>query len=115
MAKKVVSASVVRAWAVENKKLISKEGKKCLTATARGRLHPDVIKAFNSAHSNMTHKVGTLKESKIISVKVPTVTNGRKVHKTIKMTAKEVSALTGHTGRGRIPDAVKLQAAMAKI
>ncbi len=46
---KTVTAHDVRAWFTDERvAALPEAARKCLSPTARGRLHPDVIKAFNA-------------------------------------------------------------------
>lgn len=116
MAKRNVAADVVREWARENMDKISEAGHKCLGDKARGRLHPEVVTGFNRAHKNMRYAPGTPKESSLIKESVLVENKaGRKTPRTVTLTTAEVRDLTGHSGKGRIPKAVRAQAAQAKI
>lgn len=120
MAKRNVSASIVRAWAADNLDSISDEGHLCIkgsNGTPRGRLHPKVVEAFNRSHKSQKYAPGTPAEGSLIRQTVVTVSkSGRKVPRTVTMTAAEVRTLTGtESKRGRIPTALKVAAAEAKV
>lgn len=115
MAKRNVAANVVREWARENIEKFDAEAVGCLNPKARGLLHKQVIDGFNRAHKNARYETGTPKESSLIKVSIMTLSaNGRKVPRKVTLTAAEVKELTGHSGKGRIPNAVKEQAAFLK-
>lgn len=120
MAKKIVSASIVRAWANENMALIPAAGLPSITGSngkaPRGRLHPEVIAVFNKNNKSAKYGEGAPKESTLIKVQVmATADSGRKYPRLVTLTAEEVRELTGHASRGRIPTAVKHEAALAKV
>lgn len=105
MSKKNVSAAAVRSWARENINLIPEDARKCLGETARGRLHPEVTKAFAKANKGKAYEA---KVAEAPTLTVPVVTldsRGRKT--TVKRTlttAEARTALGQPTNRkGRIP------------
>lgn len=105
MSKKNVSAAAVRSWARENIDLIPEGSRACLGATARGRLHPDVTKAFAKANKGKGYEP-KVAEAPTMVVPVTTLDkNGRKT--TVKRTlttAQAREALGQPTSkRGRIP------------
>lgn len=115
MAKRLVAASIVREWAKSNLDSIDPKGHVSLSETARGRLHPEVVTAFNRAHKNMKYGQGTPNPTTLITETVMVESkNGRKVPKRVTLTPEEVKSLTGHKSRGRIPNSVKAQAAALK-
>lgn len=115
MAKRNVAADVVREWARENISKFDEKATKCLNPNARGLLHPEVVTGFNRAHKGLKYEAGTPKDSSLIRQPIMTLSpTGRKVPRTVTLTAAEVKELTGHTGRGRIPNSVKEQAAFLK-
>lgn len=115
MSKRNVAATVVRTWAKENMDKIDAAGQVCLGEGARGRLHPNVITAFNRSNKNARYGQGTPNPASLITETVVMENAaGRKYPKKVTLTTAEVKALTGHTGRGRIPNAVKAQAAALK-
>ena len=122
MAKRNVSAATVRAWAADNLKSISEEGHLSLTGrngVVRGRLHPKVIEAFNRANKSQKYdpSVKTPNEATLIKQTIMVESkSGRKTPRTVTMTAQEVRTLTKTTGTvGRIPTALKVAAAEAKV
>jgi len=98
MARKPVSTSEVRAWARENLSLVPEAGHKCLSATARGRLHPEVVKAFRKANPRKDYAEGVA-EDKSVTVRVPKADkNGRVSLRSQTVSypfAREVAALAG--------------------
>ena len=121
MAKRNVSASIVREWASENMSLVPSEAHLSLTGAngkVRGRIHPALITVFNRSHKNVKYdpSAKTPRESSLIVQQIVVTTDkGRKVPRKVTLTADEVRTLTGHTAPGRIPNAVKTAAAFAKV
>lgn len=122
MAKRNVSAAIVREWAKDNLSSISEEGHLSLTGrngVVRGRLHPKVIEAFNRANKSQKYdpSVKTPNEKTLIKRTIMVESkSGRKTPRTVTLTADEVRTLTKTEGTvGRIPDALKDAAAFAKV
>lgn len=114
MGKKSVAANVVRAWGRDNLDKIAEAGHKSLGETARGRLHPEVVTAFNRAHKGQRYEVGTPSEdSVIVQTLMVESANGRKTPRQVKFTASEAREVTGYEKRGRLPNSVKEQAAQS--
>jgi len=110
-----VAADVVRAWGRDNIEKIPEAARACLGEGARGLLHSEVITGFNRSHKNMKYETGTPREATVSKVTIMTLSaNGRKVPRVVPLTPAEVKELTGHTGRGRIPNSVKVEAAFLK-
>jgi len=109
MARKPVSTSEVRAWARQNLTLVPEAGHKCLSATARGRLHPEVVKAFRKHNKSRDYAEGAA-EAPTVTVRVPrTDKNGRISLRSQSIAvpfAREVASLAGVEvgARGRLSD-----------
>lgn len=107
MARKNVSASEVRAWGRENLSLVPEAGHASLGATARGRLHPEVVSAFRKHNPRLTYEP-KVAESKTVKVRVPrTDKAGRTSLRSTEVSydeAREVAALAGESvgARGRL-------------
>lgn len=116
MSKINVAASVVREWAVANLDKIADDGHKCLSDNARGRLHPEVVTAFNRSHRTKQYGVGTKVEKTVKVLVSPDASEGRKTPRTVTMPISEVRSLAGVEGRrGRISKQDQLAAALIKI
>jgi len=94
---KIVPASTVRQWAVEN--LTKIEGlPKDYQIGERGRLHPLVREAFTKANKGVRYDVGH-KEAKTVKVTaVKTTESGRKVPVTKKVNISEARAAAKKAG-----------------
>lgn len=105
MSKKNVSAAVVRTWARENMHLIPEAGHKCLGKDARGRIHPEVTKAFTKANKGKAYEP---KVAEAATLTVPVVTldkNGRRTTVKRTLTTAEARKALGQdvSRKGRIP------------
>lgn len=102
-ARKNVSASEVRAWAVGNLSLVpevghlSVLGKNGDGTQVRGRLHPEVIAAFRKANKGKTYETASEAEKRTITVdKVPYVNAaGKNASKSITITTEAARDLLG--------------------
>lgn len=115
MSKKNVSAATVRAWGRENLSSIAPAGHACLGETARGRLHPEVVKAFAKANKGRKGYEPKVAEGATIVVAVKgTDAKGRNITRKREVSTVEARALLGHPkGKvGRISKAA-LAAALA--
>lgn len=105
MSKKNVSAATVRAWARENVALIPEGARAGLGENARGRLHPEIQKAFAKANKGKGYEP-KVAESQTLTVPVTTLDkNGRKttVKRTITTAEARVALGQPTSTRGRIP------------
>lgn len=106
MARKNVSTAAVRSWARENIDLIPEgDARVCLGDTARGLLHPEVVKAFRKANKSKTYEAGAAEEKTVTFRGAFTDARGRRNTKAVTLTVSEARALLGHEpGRkGRLP------------
>lgn len=95
--KKIVTASTVRAWAVENLSTIEglPEGYKI---GERGRLHPAVRAAFDKSHKAFRYEVGHI-EPKTVTVKTfKPNSKGGKTPLTKKVIVSEVRKAAAEAG-----------------
>jgi len=103
-----VPASTVRAWARANVESIPEGARAGLGETARGRLHPEIVKAFTAANPGQTYETGAAETP---TVEVPAFNKkGNRTGRTVSLPRSEVRALVGAAGKGRIPEALLLQA-----
>lgn len=87
MARKNVSASVVRNWAKDNGH----------TVGTRGRINPAVITAFHKANRNMRYEVASEAEKPTVTVPVKVLDSlGRVQTKPVTVTTAEARDLLGH-------------------
>lgn len=106
MSRKNVSAAEVRAWAVENLSSIPEEGHKSVLGAAgdgskvRGRLHPEVIKAFHKANKGKVYETASDAEKPTVTVRITGKDkNGRNRPVTETLLTSEARALLGETGK----------------
>lgn len=100
--RKNVPASVVRTWAAE-------QG---IEVGSRGRLHPDVVKAFHKANKSKRYEP-KVAEAPTVTVKVKTKDkNGRNRSKDVTVTTAEARKILGHEKgkRGRFSKAALAEA-----
>lgn len=111
--RKNVSASTVRAWGRDN---LDVSAFPCLGAAARGRLHPEVVKAFNKANRGKTY-TPKVAEAPTVTVPVPSKdSKGRNITRKVTMTTKAAREALGQVGedgksqRGRLSQSALIAA-----
>lgn len=101
--RKFVPAAEVRSWGRENIALVPESARAGLGETSRGRIHPELVKAFRKANPRKDYAAKVAEEA---TVTVPvTFLNkaGRKATRQQTITMSEARALIGAEGkRGRL-------------